>query len=137
LKVYTDLPLPESEQAHPGIIQFCEDCEKCSKHCPAQAIPYGPRSYEAVCRANNPGFLKWYGDEEACLAYWNEVGSACSICFRTCSFTKPKGVGHDVVKWFIRNVPQFNKFLVWSDDVMGYGKMKDPREYWRKPFRRT
>jgi len=137
MKVFTDLPLPQSELAHPGIIKFCEDCEKCAKHCPAQAIPYGPRTYEAVCKANNPGFLKWYGDEEACLDYWNEVGSACSVCFRTCSFTKGKGAMYDIVKWFIKHVPQLNKFWVWCDDIFGYGDPHDPESYWDKPFKRT
>jgi reductive dehalogenase len=135
LKIFTDLPLPESELSHPGIIKFCNDCKKCAVHCPAQAIPYGSRSYEAVCKANNPGFLKWYGDEEACLEYWNEVGSSCSICFRTCSFTKPKGMIHRVVKWFIRNIPQLNKFWVWGDDIIGYGKANDPEHYWKKPYK--
>jgi reductive dehalogenase len=137
MKIYTDLPLPSSELAHPGIIQFCEDCQKCAKHCPVQAIPYGSRSYEAICKANNPGFLKWYGDEETCLTYWNKINSVCSICFRTCSFTKPKGIAHNIVKWFIRNVPILNKFWVWSDNAIGYGKQKDPELYWKKPFKHT
>jgi hypothetical protein len=38
------------------------------------------------------------------------------------------------VKWFIRNVPQLNRFWVWADDMMGYGKMADPREYWDIPY---
>lgn len=137
MKIYTDLPLPQSELAHPGIIQFCLDCEKCAKHCPSQAIPMGPRTYEPVCKANNPGVLKWYGDEEACLAYWNEVGSACSVCFRTCNFTKEQGLFHDMVKWFIRNLPLMNKFIVFMDDLVGYGKPHDPDTYWGKPFKRT
>jgi len=69
--------------------------------------------------------------------YWNEVGSACSVCFRTCSFTKKQGLSHDTVKWFIKNVPQLNKFWVWTDDLFGYGKPHDPKEYWSKPFKRT
>ncbi|MCW4050196.1 MAG: reductive dehalogenase [Candidatus Bathyarchaeota archaeon] len=130
MKVFTDLPLPQSEMADEGIIEFCEACEKCAKQCPSQAIPYGPRTYEAVCLANNPGALKWYGDEDACLRYWNEVGSACSVCFRVCNFTKEEGWIHDVVKWFIKNIPQLNGLWIWSDDLLGYGKMKDPAKYW-------
>ena len=130
LKVFTDLPLPQSELAHTGIIQYCEVCKKCATHCPSHAIPQGPRTFEAVCEANNPGVYKWYGDEEECLKYWNQVGSACSICFRVCSFTKKNGFVHNLVKWFIKNVPALNPLWVWSDDLFGYGKMSDPKEYW-------
>jgi reductive dehalogenase len=137
MKIFTDLPLPQSKVAHPSIINFCESCKKCAIHCPVQAIPYGPRTYEAVCQANNPGFLKWYGDEEVCLEYWNKVGSSCSICFRTCSFTKPKGLIHEVVKWFIKNIPVLNNFWIWSDDMMGYGQPHDPNKYWIKPLKKT
>jgi reductive dehalogenase len=137
LKVFTDLPLPQSELAHPGIIRYCETCNKCARHCPSQALPYGPRTYEAVCEANNPGVLKWYGDEDACLRYWNEVGSSCSVCFRVCSFTKKRGPVFNAMKWLIRNVPQFNPLVVWVDDRLGTGRMHDPKEYWLKPFKRT
>ncbi len=131
-KIYTDLPLVTSPQAHGGIIEFCEACEKCAKHCPSGSIPHGPRTWEPVCDANNPGAYKWYCDEEACLRYWNEVGSGCSICFRVCNFTKDEGISHDIVKWFIRNVPWLNRFWVWADEVMGYGKMSDPSKYWEE-----
>ena len=131
-KIFTDLPLATSPQAPGGVIEFCEVCEKCVKHCPSGAIPEGPRTWEAGCDANNPGAYKWYCDEEACLRYWNEVGSGCSICFRVCNFTKDRGIIHDVVKWFIRNVPQLNKLWVWTDEALGYGKMADPERYWRE-----
>ena len=137
LKVFTDLPLQQSPLAHPGIIDYCERCKKCAKQCPAKAIPMGSRTFDAVCKANNPGVYKWYGDEEACLRYWNEVGSGCGVCFRVCSFTKSQGVIHDLVKWLIRNVPQLNPILVLTDDLLGYGKMSNPREYWMKPFKRS
>ncbi|MCK5670939.1 reductive dehalogenase, partial [Candidatus Bathyarchaeota archaeon] len=74
--------------------------------------------------------LKWYVDAEGCLDYWNVVESGCGICFRVCSFNKKPGLHHDVVKWFIRNVPALNKFWVWSDDVMGYGKRVPPEKFW-------
>jgi epoxyqueuosine reductase len=130
LKVFTDLPLPQSPMADTGIVEYCEVCKKCATNCPSHAIPEGPRSYEAVCEANNPGAYKWYGDEEACLRYWNQVGSACSICFRVCSFTKKSGFIHNLVKWFIKNVPMLNPLWVWADEFIGYGKMMDPNEYW-------
>jgi epoxyqueuosine reductase QueG len=129
-KIFTDLPLPQSPLAPEGIMEFCEVCEKCAKMCPSKSIPFGPRTWEAITEANNPGAFKWYCDAEKCLDYWNEVGSGCSICFRVCNFTKDKGVSHDMVKWFIRNIPALNKFFVWADEFIGYGKMSDPSKYW-------
>ena len=132
-KIFTDLPLPQSPLAPRGIVEFCDVCEKCARECPSGSIPEGPRTYEGHSEANNPGVLKWYCNADTCLDYWREVGSGCSICFRVCNFTKEEGVSHDIVKWFIRNAPQLNRFWVWADDMMGYGKMADPREYWEKP----
>ena len=129
-KIFTDLPLEPSPQAPGGIIEFCEACEKCARHCPSRSIPHGPRSYEGFSEANNPGALKWYCDADSCLAYWRESGSSCATCFRVCSFTKPRGVVHDAVKWFIRNLPQLNRLWVWADDLLGYGGARDLREYW-------
>jgi len=114
-KIFTDMPLPQSPPAPSGIIEFCEVCEKCAKHCPSQSIPFGPRGWEPVNESNNPGVFKWYCDEQSCFEYWHEVATGCSICFRVCSFTKKKG----------------------SDDLLGYGRMSDPRKYWDLPFERT
>jgi reductive dehalogenase len=129
-KIFTDLPLPQSPLAPEGIIKFCEDCEKCAKMCPSGSIPFGERTWFGENDANNPDVFKWYCNAEKCLAYWNEVGSGCSICFRVCNFTKKKGTVHEIVKWFIRNVPLLNKFFVWTDELFGYGKMSDPSKYW-------
>jgi reductive dehalogenase len=133
-KVFTDLPLAPSPPAPGGIIEYCEVCKRCAEQCPSKSIPDGPRTYEGPKESNNDGVLKWYCDEDACLDYWHEVGTGCSICFRCCCFTKKKGLSHDVVKWFIRNVPQLNRLWVWTDDLLGYGRMSDPRKYWDIPY---
>ena len=79
----------------------------------------GPRTYEGYSEAKNPGVLKWYCEEDAFFRYFREVGTGCSICFRVCSFTKPDTAPHRIVKWFIRNVPQLNRFWAWANDLMG------------------
>jgi len=79
------------------------------------------------------GTLKWYCDADACLAHWRGSGSSCGACFRVCSFTKPPGFHHGMVKWFIRNVPALNGLWVRMDDLMGYGAARDPQEYWAEP----
>jgi reductive dehalogenase len=129
-KIFTDLPLSPSSQAPEGIVEFCKVCKKCAKQCPSQAIPFGSRTWEGLGKFNNPGAYKWYCDAEKCLDYWHQIGNGCNNCFRVCSFTKPEGFLHDTVKWFIRNIPILNRFWVWADGIMGYGKMKDPRKYW-------
>ena len=117
--------------------QFCMECEKCTKHCPSQSIPFGPRTYNPINKSNNSCVLKWYCYEQSCFDYWHEVATGCSICFRCCNFTKKKGLSHDSVKWFIRNIPVFNSFFVWADELLGYGKMSDPKEYWDIRFKRS
>ena len=133
-KVFTDLPLEQSPPASGGIIEYCESCKKCASACPSKSITDGPRTYEELKDSNNNGVLKWYCDEDACLEYWHEVGTGCSICLRSCSFTKKKGLIHEAVKWFIRNVPQLNGLWVWTDDLLGYGKMSDTSRYWDIPY---
>ena len=133
-KIFTDLPLEQSPMAHEGIIKFCEVCGKCAKHCPSQSISYGPRTWEGPSESNNNGSYKWYINADTCYEYWRQVGSGCGVCFRVCSFTKHKGFLHDVVKWFIRNLPVFNRFMVWADEAFGYGEFKDPTKYWDEPL---
>lgn len=128
-KVYTDLPLEQSQPAPEGILEFCEVCKKCVKHCPSGSISEKSMSFEAPSAAN-PGVYRWYCDEDKCREYWDEVGTSCTICFRVCAFAKEQGGVHDMVRWFIRNVPQLNRMWVYLDDLIGYGKMKDPRAYW-------
>ena len=130
MKIFTDLPLPQSPMAPGGIIEFCEVCKKCARHCPPGALPMGERTWEGPNSSNASGTFKWYTDAVKCLDYWNEVSSACSLCFRTCSFTKKPGILHDIVKWFIKNVPQLNRFFAWTDDIFGYGKIGDIEGFW-------
>ena len=135
-KIFTDLPVkPAEEMAPKGIVEYCEICSRCADECPSKSVPYGPRTTSNPKYPNlNPGALKWYNDESSCSDYWHEVGTGCSICLRCCNFSKAQGISHDVVKWFLRNVPQLNRFWVWSDDLMGYGKISDPRKYWDIPI---
>ena len=133
-KIFTDMPLEQSPMAPDGIIEFCEVCGKCAKHCPSQSITNGPRTWEGPTDANNNGAFKWYINPDTCYEYWRQVGSGCGVCFRVCSFTKHEGILHDLVKWFIRYLPIFNKVMVWADEALDYGKYKDPKKYWDEPL---
>ena len=113
VKIFTDMPVKPTEKMAPkGIIEYCEICTRCADEYPSKSVPYGPRTTSNPKYPNlNPGALKWYNDEGSCSEYWKEVGTGCSICLSCCDFVKPQDIEHDVVKWFIRNVPQLNQVL--------------------------
>lgn len=125
-KVLTDLPLQSTKPIDFGVTEFCNTCLKCAEYCPAQAILYGPRTHEARTPSTNPGLLKWPFDGERCLRYWYRNGANtgrgmyhidCYQCVNVCPFNKRPGIGHDMVRWTIRNVPRLNRLMLWGDDL--------------------
>lgn len=88
LKAFTDLPLKPDKPIDYGIQSFCEKCQLCAVHCPAQAISKEEKTTEARNISNNHGVLKWPLDAEKCFRYWCEQGVECSICIKVCPFNK-------------------------------------------------
>jgi reductive dehalogenase len=129
-KIFTDLPLICDEPVEFGATEFCDVCEKCAKHCPAQAIPYGPRTSSPINISNSGNALKWYIDAEKCFKFWAKNGCECGNCIRVCAFNKPDGKLHDVSRWFIERVPQLDTLFVKADDLFGYGKQADLAQFW-------
>ena len=86
-KIFTDLPLEPDKPLEFGVKEFCKKCKQCAEHCEAGAISKEDEpSFEAVCRSNNPGVLKWYVDVERCYLYWCENGTDCSTCIKVCPY---------------------------------------------------
>jgi epoxyqueuosine reductase len=86
-KVFTDLPLEPNKPIEFGVKEFCKKCKLCAEHCEAGAISMEDEpSFEATCRSNNPGALKWYVDVEKCYLYWCENGTDCSTCIKVCPY---------------------------------------------------
>lgn len=130
-KVITDMPLAVDEPIDLGVQDFCEKCEKCTQHCPVQCMTYGERTDKAYNACNNSGLLKWPVDGEKCLKFWAGNGSAsCSVCIRTCPFNKVDSWLHRLTGKVIRQTPQFNRFFVWLDDLLRYGKQVPARSFW-------
>ncbi len=63
------------------------------------------------------------------MRFWTDLGEDCSNCLRSCSFNKPPGVLHDLVRGVIANTTAFNRLFVWLDDVLGYGKKKSSSSF--------
>ena len=77
--------------------------------------------------STNPGLRKWPFDGERCLRYWYRNGAKtdqgmyhidCYQCVNVCPFNKRPGIGHDLVRWLVRNVPQGNRLLLWGDNLV-------------------
>ena len=126
-KVLTDLPLKPTAPVDFGVTEFCQICEKCAEYCPSQAILYGKRMATARTASTNPGLLKWPLNGEKCLRYWYKNGAKtdkgmyhidCYQCINVCPFNKRPGIGHDLVRWFVRKkIPQVSRLLKWGDDL--------------------
>ena len=130
-KVYTDLPLMPDSPIEFGVRDFCMICEKCARKCPSRSIDTGPPSTEPHNVSNRRHVNTWHINAETCLSFWAENGTDCSNCIRVCPFNKPPGILHDAVRWGINNVRQLNRLYLWGDDLMGYGKRKSARKFWR------
>lgn len=126
-KVLTDMPLKPTSPIDFGVTEFCELCKKCAEYCPSQAIMYGKRTHKARTFSTNPGLLKWPLNGEKCLRFWYENGAKtergmyhidCYQCINVCPFNKRPGIGHELVRWFVRKRhPWVNRLLLYGDDL--------------------
>ena len=130
-KVLTDLPVEVGIPHDFGITEFCDTCQKCARECPAQAIPYGKRSFEPVNECNAAGVLQWQLDHKKCFEFWAKAGTNCGVCLRACAFNKGHHKIHDVARFFIKHARWADKFIARLDDALGYGKFKRPDDFWQ------
>lgn len=131
-KVFTDLPLHYDDPTLFGVERFCQTCKKCADHCPSKAISYEDKTNEGPSISNFSGVRKWYIDPERCFLFWNKNWMDCNNCIRACPFNKPHGLLHDTVRFFIKQLPVFNRFMILMDDLLGYGRSlsSSEKDFW-------
>jgi reductive dehalogenase len=137
-KVVTDLPLAADKPITFGVHEFCDQCKKCARWCPGQAIPYGPMTsglekndVEAPTISESVGPSRWIVNHERCRAYWSAVATNCGVCLRVCPWNKPTGALHSAPKWLaINGNRQVKRILIRIDDILGYGRHLTPCEWW-------
>jgi len=133
LKVFTNAPLQPDQSMDFGVKAFCDVCVKCATTCPSGSIAETPMTSVGPTLSNNPGAVKWYINPETCLAFWRKNGVSCSNCIRSCPFNKSPGKIHDLARCLIKARSRFlNRFLVWIDDICGYGTVRDVRKAMKK-----
>ncbi|MEQ8696239.1 MAG: reductive dehalogenase domain-containing protein, partial [Bauldia litoralis] len=79
----TDMPLEADKPIDFGLQYFCNNCLKCARECPCDAIPFGDK-------VMFNGYEIWKPDAERCTRYrlTNSKGAACGRCMKTCPLNK-------------------------------------------------
>jgi len=131
-QVLTDLPLVPDSPIDFGVSEFCKVCKKCAKMCPSQSISYGERSTEVPSISNNPGALKWAINMDTCSEYWIKIHRGCGVCMAVCPYNKVNSWPHRTVQWFVDHAPWLDPLFVWGDDLLGYGKVRDSKNFWKE-----
>jgi len=117
--VTTSLNLdPSIRQYDDSVEDFCDKCQKCAINCPASAIPEG--SQKTI-----NGVKRWQINSEACFNYWCSAGTDCGRCMSTCPYSHPNNLLHNMVRWAIKQFPNFRYWAVRMDDYF-YGKRLAP-----------
>jgi reductive dehalogenase len=133
--ILTDLPLALDKPIDFGLQEFCRHCKKCAEACPVNAVsfdtdpswePKGPYSFK--------GKKVWFEDCEKCASYSSAGGTYCTACLGSCVWNKPrKSYFHSTVRAIAATMPSLSRFLVYMDDVFGYGLVpEDKRKEWWK-----
>ena len=129
----TNMPLEIDKPIDFGLQYFCNNCLKCARECPCDAIPFGDK---VVFN----GYEMWKPDVERCARYrlTNSKGSACGRCMKTCPLNKV--VNSDgpiltrIASWCGINAfwlkPVLVPMGVWLDDVLQNGKRNPLKKWW-------
>ena len=131
-KIFTDMPLSNSEPKQFGVKQFCEICDRCAKACPPKALPFSPPSTEIHNKSNIIGISKWSTDAEKCFKFWANQNSDCSICIRACPYNRDFSYWPNRI-WRRLASGSLRRFALWLDDRFNdRGRMKS-RDWWSRP----
>ena len=71
-------------------------------------------------------------DHLKCREYFTAVGTNCGLCLVACPYNKPPHWGQWFMASLIATTPLFNRFILWMDDRLGYGKRKSANEFWAR-----
>jgi reductive dehalogenase len=131
--ILTDLPLALDKPIDFGLQEFCRHCKKCAEACPPNAISFDKDpSWEPLGPYSFKGKKVWFEDCEKCASYTSAGGTYCSACLGACVWNKPnKSLFHSTVRAVAATAPSLSRFLVYMDDVFGYGLVpEDRRKDW-------
>lgn len=123
--VTTDMPLTHDKPIDFGLQNFCENCNKCARECPAGAITAGPKKMFN-------GYEIWKSDSQKCTTYriTNEGGAMCGRCMKTCPWNLEGLFSEKPFRWAASNIPSAAPLLAKLDDKLGNGGLNDTKKWW-------
>jgi ferredoxin len=129
----TDLPLIADKPIDFGLQYFCNNCRKCARECPCDAISWGDK-------VMFNGYEMWKLDAERCARYrlTNQRGLACGRCMKTCPLNKvvtwDGPIATQAASWLGINARWLKPFLVpiavRLDDLLGHGIRNPAKRWW-------
>lgn len=129
----TDMPLTPDKPIDFGLQYFCNNCLKCARECPCDAIPFGDK-------VMFNGYEIWKPDAERCTRYrlTNNKGAACGRCMKTCPINKVIDTDGPILtrmaSWMGVNAMFLKPLMVpiatWADDWLGNGTRNPVKKWW-------
>lgn len=121
----TDLPMAVDRPIDFGLQDFCNQCRKCARECPCNAISFGPK-------VMFNGYEIWKADVEKCTKYrvTQMKGSACGRCMKMCPWNREDTVeARRLVDLSIR-VPAARPAIIAMDDKLQNGRRNLIKRWW-------
>ena len=123
--VTTDIPLAPDRPIDFGLQDFCDQCMKCARECPCDAISFGDKIMFN-------GYEMWKPDVEKCVRYrvTNPKGSACGRCMKMCPYNSEGLLLHRMFLWAAIKLPFTRRWIAILDDKVGNGRRNPVKRWW-------
>ena len=121
----TDFPMEIDRPIDFGLQDFCEQCRKCARECPCNAIPFGPK-------VMFNGYEIWKADVEKCTKYrvTQSKGSACGRCMKMCPWNREDTIDAQALRDLSINNPSARAAIIAQDDELGRGRRNPIKRWW-------
>ncbi len=123
--ITTDMPLTVDKPIDFRLQHFCENCSKCARECPCNAISLGRKIMFN-------GYEIWKQDVEKCARYriTNAGGSMCGRCMKTCPYNIEGVLAERPFLWSAMHLPFTHKWIAKLDDKVGNGRINPVKKWW-------